>query len=82
MAIASPRWGEVHAGKHRAGTSGEPFLEITLDSAGKRVPRARLTIVMSLWMKTTMVFKSLDGRVNLLVEAAHPLGNVSMDAVP
>ena len=26
---ASPRWGEVHAGKHRAGTSGEPFPAIT-----------------------------------------------------
>src|SRR5207245_4179248 len=30
MAITSPRWGEVRAGKNRAGTSGEPFLEITL----------------------------------------------------
>jgi len=30
MAIASPRWGEVHPGKHRAETSGESFLEITL----------------------------------------------------
>src|SRR5262252_2689417 len=27
---ASPRWGDVHAGKHRADTSGEPFPEITL----------------------------------------------------
>src|SRR5262245_16367409 len=25
-----PRWGDVHAGKHRADTSGEPFPEITL----------------------------------------------------
>ena len=24
-----PPLGEVHAGKHRVGTSGEPFLEIT-----------------------------------------------------
>jgi hypothetical protein len=36
----------------------------------------------SLWMKTAMVFKSPDGRVNLRVEAAHPLGDVGMDAVP
>jgi hypothetical protein len=24
-----PRWGEVDAGKHRVGTRGEPFPEIT-----------------------------------------------------
>ena len=33
-------------------------------------------------MKTGMVFKSPDGWVNLLVEAAHALGDVGMDAVP
>jgi len=28
--LASPRWGDVYQGKHRAGASGEPFLEIAL----------------------------------------------------
>ena len=35
---ASPRWGEVHADKHRAGTSGEPFLEIALVSTDPAQP--------------------------------------------
>jgi glycosyltransferase involved in cell wall biosynthesis len=38
MAIASPQRGEVDAGKHRVGTRGEPFPEITLVSV---VPPAR-----------------------------------------
>ena len=42
MAITSPRWGEVHAGKNRAGTSGEPFLEITLEETIRRVIREEL----------------------------------------
>src|SRR5262247_1268790 len=32
-------------------------------------------------MKTTMVFKSPNGWVNLLIKTAHPLGNIGMDAV-
>jgi hypothetical protein len=33
-------------------------------------------------MKTTMIFKRPNGRVNLLVEAAHPLSNVCMNTIP
>jgi hypothetical protein len=32
-------------------------------------------------MKTAMVFKRPDRWVNLLIEAAHPLSNIGMDAV-
>jgi len=34
-----------------------------------------------LWVKAAMIFKRPDGWINLLVEAAHALGDVCMDAV-